>query len=139
MSQPINQTDKVRYKLFLPAELARRFDNIASAPGATKSSTLDAALNAFLDHSGATEMEQQRFASRLDRISGQLEQIERNGHVELASLALFERYMLSVNAPLAEGDEVSRAIGRDRFNAFVNRVGQQLALGKRTFDPEGLA
>ena len=54
----------------------------------------------------------------------------------LESLALFVRYMLTVNAPLAEEDETSRAIGRDRFAAFVTRVGQQLATGRLTFVPE---
>src|SRR3954468_10051991 len=114
--------DKVRYQLFLPAELAKRFEEIAAAPGASKSSILVAALGAFLERRGASEIEQ-RFAIRLDRISRQLERIERNGHVELESLALFVRYMLSVNAPLAEEDEVARAIGRDRFAAFIARVG----------------
>lgn len=59
--------------------------------------------------------------------------IERNGHVELESLALFVRYMFTVNAPLPEGDAAARAIGRDRFEAFVDRVGQQLANGRVTF------
>jgi hypothetical protein len=44
--------------------------------------------------------------------------------------------VLTVNAPLAEEDEVARAIGRDRFQAFVGRVGQQLATGRTTFLPE---
>jgi hypothetical protein len=44
--------------------------------------------------------------------------------------------MLTVNAPVAEDDEVARAVGRDRFAAFVARVGQQLASGRRTLDPE---
>jgi predicted transcriptional regulator len=135
MQGSASHPDKVRYQLFLSAEVARRFEEIASAPGASKSSILAAALGAFLERRGASELEQ-RFQVRLARISGQLERIERNTHVELESLALFVRYMLSVNAPLAEEDEVARAIGRDRFAAFIARVGQQLASGKRTFDPE---
>jgi predicted transcriptional regulator len=135
MRATMNRLGKVRYQLVLPAELAKRFEEIAAAPGASKSSILVAALSAFVERRGTSELEQ-RFAIRLDRISRQLERIERNGHVELESLALFVRYMLSVNAPLAEEDEVARAIGRDRFAAFIARVGQQLASGRRTFDPE---
>jgi predicted DNA-binding protein len=130
--------DHVRYQLFLPTELSERFETLASRPGATKSSILASALRVFLERRSASEIEQQ-FAIRLDRISRQLERIERNGHVQLESLALFVRYMLTVNAPLAEDDEVARAIGRDRFNAFIVRVGQQLATGKRTFEPEQAA
>ena len=126
--------DRIRYQLFLPLALSRRFEALAAAPGASKSSILVAALTAFLDRGGASELEE-KFAIRLGRISAQLERIERNGHVELESLGLFIRYMLTVNAPLAEEDEVARAIGRDRFAAFITRVGQQLATGRRTFDP----
>jgi hypothetical protein len=69
-------------------------------------------------------------------LSEQLERIERDGHVQIESLALFIRYMLTVNAPLAEEDEMARAIGRDRFAVFIGRVGQQLASGRRSFEPE---
>lgn len=123
------------YQLTLPETLGARFEEIAAKPGATKSSILAAALTAFLNRRGASELEEQ-FALRLNRMSGQLSRIERNTHVELESLALFVRYMLTVNAPLADADEASRAIGRDRFAAFVARVGQQLASGRSTFDPE---
>lgn len=131
----MSRQERVRYQLFLPLSAAKRFEALAAAPGASKSSILAAALTAFLNRGGASELEEQ-FAIRLSRISNQLERIERNGHVELESLALFIRYMLAVNAPLAEEDEAARAIGRDRFSAFIARVGQQLASGRRTFDPE---
>jgi hypothetical protein len=130
--------DRVRYQLFLPRDISDRFEELASRPGATKSSILAAALTSFLNRRGASEIEE-RFAIRLDRISNQLARFERDGHVQIESLALFIRYMLTVNAPLAEEDEVSRAIGRDRFAAFITRVGQQLATGQRTLgseDPE---
>lgn len=124
-----------RYCLSLSDQLSARFEMIAAKPGATKSSILAAALTQFLNRGGASELEE-RFQIRLDRISNQLARIERDGHIQLESLALFVRYMLTVNAPLAEEDEVSRAIGRDRFAAFVARVGQQFASGRRTFGSE---
>jgi len=130
-------SQQVRHQLFVPAELSERLEALARAPGASKSKLLAAALAAWLDRRGTDELEQ-RFARRLDRISGQLERIERDGQVGLESLALFVRYMLTVNAPLPEGDDVARAIGRDRFAAFVTRVAQQLASGRRAFsDGEG--
>jgi hypothetical protein len=121
----------VRYQLFLPAPLAERFEQLAAAPGASKSRLLAAAVEAWLKRRGTDEVEQ-RFALRLDRLSGQLERIERDGHVQLESLALFVRYMLTVNPPVAENDEAARALGRDRFAAFVERVGRQLASGQVT-------
>ncbi len=129
------RSDQVRHQLFLPKDVSERLEALAAKPGASKSRILAEALTAWLDRKGADEMEL-RFARRLDRLSNQLARIERDGHVQLESLALFVRYMLAVNAPLPEGDEAARAIGRDRFAAFVQRVGQQLASGRITFLPE---
>ena len=131
----MRKSDQVRYQLFLPQPVSERFEQLAAAPGASKSKLLAAAVDAWLNRRGASELDE-RFALRLDRISTQLARIERDGHVAIESLALFIRYMLTVNAPLAEEDDVSRAIGRDRFAAFVTRVGQQLASGRQSFAPE---
>ena len=128
--------DLVRHQLFLPRETSERLEALAAKPGVSKSSLLAAAVTAFLARRGANELDE-RFGLRLDRISNALARIERDGHVQIESLALFIRYMLSVNAPLADDDEVSRAIGRDRFAAFITRVGQQLASGRRSFAAQG--
>lgn len=129
------RSDQVRHQLFLPKDVSDRLEALARAPGASKSRILAEALTAWLNRKAVDEMEL-RFTHRLDRLSNQLARIERDGHVQLESFALFVRYMLTVNAPLPEGDEAARAVGRDRFAAFVQRVGQQLAGGRLTFLPE---
>lgn len=122
---------RVRYQLFLPEDLSHRFEALASKPGASKSAILTDALTAWLNRQAASELEN-RFSARLDRMSMALGRIERDGHVLLESLALFVRYELMVQAPLPDADEAARAIGRDRFDAFVTRVGEALASGRRT-------
>jgi hypothetical protein len=122
---------RVRYQLFLPEDLSHRFEALASAPGASKSSILVDALTAWLGRQAASELEN-RFSARLDRMSMALGRIERDGHVLLESLALFIRYELMVQAPLPEADEAARAVGRDRFETFVTRVGEALASGQHT-------
>ena len=122
----------VLYQLFLPEELSHRLETLAAKPGATKSAILVDALTAWLGRQAASELEN-RFSQRLDRMSMALGRIERDGHILLESLALFIRYELMVQAPLAESDEAARAVARDRFNAFVGRVGEALASGQRTF------
>ena len=129
------RADLVRHQLFLPQALSERLDALARGPGASRSKILAEALAAFLDRKGGDEVEL-RFAKRLDRLSNQLARIERNGHIGLESLALFIRYMLTVNAPLPESDKAAQAIGRDRFQAFVERVGQSLASGRASLVPE---
>ena len=58
-------------------------------------------------------------------------------HIEvvLESLSLFVRYQLTVTAPLPDADSAARAVGRERFEAFVSQVGRQLASGARTLGP----
>lgn len=129
------RTEQIRHQLFLPRPVSDRLEALAAKPGVSRSKILADALTAWLNRKGADEMEL-RFAARLDRLSSQLGRIERDGHVQLESLALFVRYMLTVNAPLPEGDDAARAVGQDRFEAFIQRVARQLAGGKLTLLPE---
>ena len=129
------RADLVRHQLFLPRALSERLEALAREPGVSRSRILAEAVAAFLDRKGDDTLEL-RFMGRLDRLSNQLARIERNGQIELESLALFVRYMLTVNAPLPEGDKAAQAIGCDRFAAFVERVGQQLASGRLSLVPE---
>ena len=128
------RADLVRHQLFIPRGLSERLDALARGPGASRSKILAEALAQFIDRKGDDAIEH-HFAHRLDRLSHQLARIERNGQVELESLALFVRYMLTVNAPLPEGDKAAQAIGRDRFAAFVERVGAALASGQSSLLP----
>lgn len=127
--------DHVRYQLFLPQSLSKRFETLASVPGVSKSAILVEAIGDFLDRRGDDELEL-HFAERLDQVSKRLARIERNNRVALESLSLFIRYMLTVNAPIAEGDEAARVLGRQRFDEFVERVGRQVASGYITLLPE---
>jgi hypothetical protein len=127
--------DLVRHYLTLPRDLSERLEAAARGPGVFKNAIIATAIVAWLDRRATDELEL-RFGRRLDRMSNQLTRIERNGRVELESLALFVRYMLTVNAPLPEDDEAARAIGRDRFGAFVERVGRHLAKGQLSLLPE---
>lgn len=130
--------NKVRYQLFLSEELSQRFEAIAAQPGAAKSAILVDALTAWLNRQAASELEN-KFSARLDRISMALGRIERDGHILLESLALFVLYELTVQAPLAESDDAARAIGRDRFNTFIARVGEAMASGTRTLGQSNIS
>jgi hypothetical protein len=131
----VARADLVRHQLFLSRALSERLDELARGPGASKSKILAEAVAAFLDRKGDDALEL-KFMGRLDRLSNHLARIERNGQIELESLGLFIRYMLTVNAPLPEGDKAAQAIGRDRFAAFVDKVGRQIAGGRLSLVPE---
>jgi hypothetical protein len=120
------RSDKVRCQFFLPKDVGDRFEAIVSQPGVSKSAVFEEALTTFLNRKGDDELEL-RFAKRLDQSSKQLERIERKSRVIQECLTLFIRYMLSVAEPAAARDEGAGAAGRERFNAFLQRVREQLA------------
>ncbi len=126
--------ERVRHQLFLPKPLSDRLEALAAKPGASKSAILADAVTAWLNRRGASELED-RFALRLDRMSNALARIERDGHVTIETLALFIRFELSIQTPLAENDAVGRALARERFEAFVTQVGRAVASGRRTLLP----
>ena len=126
--------ERVRHHLFLSRAVTDRLEALAAKPGATKSAILEDAVTAWLNRRGASELED-RFAIRLDRMTNAIGRVERDGQVALETLALFIRFELSIQAPLAENDHAGRAMARQRFEAFVTQVGRQLASGKRSLVP----
>lgn len=123
---------KPRHHLYLDEELTARLDALATKPGSSKSAIVSDALRAYLARRGAREIDD-LLKMRLDRHGAQLNRIERDLQVLLESLALFVRYQLTVTAPLPEPDQAARAVGRDRFQAFIDQVGRQIAGEGRTF------
>jgi len=127
---------KVRHQLFLDAALSDRLEALAAKPGATKSALLADAVTLLLTRRGYSEVEAE-FGGRLDRLAAAVGRLERNSHVLLETLALFVRYELAIHPPLADNDQAGRAMAKQRFEAFVEQVGRQLAAGRRTFDGTG--
>lgn len=122
---------KCRHQLYLAEDVSAKLEQLAAKPGASKSAILADAIHAWLNRRGTQELDD-RFGLRLDRISTQLGRIERDQQIVMESLALFVRYYLTTNAPLPEPDQAARAVGRDRFQAFIDQVGRQIAGGVRT-------
>lgn len=127
--------DHIRHQLFLPREVSARLEALADKPGASKSAILADAVTAWLDRRGRSELDD-RFGLRLDRIADLLDRLERDNHIQLETLALFIRYELAINPPLAESDHAGRAAGAKRFEAFLVQVARQMSAGRRTFESE---
>src|SRR6185312_12402807 len=69
---------------------------------------------------------------RLDRLSRQLDRLDRDSAIMAETIALFVRYYLTITPPLPSGDQVAaRALGRERFEIFVAQVGKRVASGGR--------
>jgi hypothetical protein len=126
---------KLRQNLYLDREVSVALEALSARPGATKSGIVNDALKAHFARRGTKEIDD-LLKVRLDRISRDIARLGRDVEVLLESLSLFVRYQLTVTAPLPEADSAGRAIGRERFEAFVAQVGRQIAGGKRSFEVE---
>lgn len=121
---------KPRHHLYLDDELTEQLETLARKPGSSKSAIVADALRGYLARRGTGELDEM-FRTRLDRMSRQLGRIERDQHIVLESLALFIRYQLTVIAPLPEADQAAaRALGQERFQAFIEQVGRRMADGR---------
>lgn len=127
---------KIRQNLYLDRDVTVALDRLAAGTRGNKSRLVNDALKAWIARKGAKEIDD-LLKIRLDRLSREIEASRRDIDVVLESLALFIRYQLSVTAPLPEADAAARAVGRERFEAFIAQVGRQIATGKRTLPQPG--
>lgn len=127
---------KVRQNLYIDRELSQALDTLAAGARGNKSRLVNDALRDWLGRKGAKEIDD-LLQPRLDRITRELSGTRRDIDVLMESLALFVRYQLMVTAPLPDADAAARAVGRDRFEAFVSQVGRQIAAGKRSLPLPG--
>lgn len=123
---------KPRHHLYFDEALTTELEALAARPGASKSVIVADALRAYLKRRGARELDDM-LKLRLDRISNETAKLRRDIDVLLESFALFVRWQLTVQAPLPEGDVAARAVGRERFEAFITEVGRKIGTGRRTF------
>ena len=122
---------KTRHQFYLPDGLSVKLEKLASAPGASKTAILSDALNAWIERSGAQELDG-RFGSRLDRLSRAAERIEEKLDLLNEGFGLFVLHQLTLTAHQPEFDRETNQLGRDRYERFVDQAGRMLAR-KRSF------
>ena len=97
--------------------------------GLSKSSIVAAALASFLSPGGADEREAV-IARRLERLTHQLDLLERDQTILIEAVALCIRHYLTVSPPVPpEHQEAVRAQGRARFEQFVEQLGRHVHRG----------
>ncbi len=121
---------RARLNLFIEPDHARRLDELATMKGLSKSSIIAAALASFLSPDSGDQREA-AIAKRLDRLSRQLDKLERDQNILIETLALYVRYFLTVSTPVPEAhQEAARAQGRARFEQFIEQLGRHLLRGR---------
>jgi len=119
-----------RLNLFIQPEHAKRLGELAVTKGVSKSSIVAAALTSWLSPDAADQREA-AIAKRLDRMSRQVERMERDQTILIETLALYIRYYLTVSTPIPEThQDAARAQGKARFEQFVEQLGRHLLRGR---------
>jgi predicted transcriptional regulator len=127
---------KPRHHLYLDAELTAQLEALAAKPGTSKSAIVADALRAYIERRGAREIDD-LLKIRLDRITAEQRRTTRNINVVIESLSLFIHYQFSLTAQIPEPDAAARAVGRDRFQKFIDQISRQLASGKTSIGDDG--
>lgn len=126
---------KVRQNLYIDRALSDALEALAAGPRGNKSHLVNDALADWLSRRGTKQVDD-LFKVRLDRMSRELHLTRRDVGIVLESQFQLIRYILNVMAPLPLDDAAARAVGRGRFGQFLLKLGEQLASGRPTFDPD---
>ena len=121
---------KVPLSTYLDPKLAESLETYAARRKVSKSVVAEAAIASFLSPDSA-ERDEAVLARRFDRLSRQVERLERDSTISIEMLALFVRSWLAATPVLPEPEPTAAEIkARERFERFVRALGQRLASGR---------
>jgi hypothetical protein len=119
-----------RMNVYFPPELLKQIADLADRKKLSRSAIVEAAVASFLSPDGVDRREA-AFARRLDRLSRQVQRLERNLGIAIETLALFVRFWLTITPPLpADAHGAAQVKGRQRYEGFVEALGQRLQKGQ---------
>jgi len=121
---------KIRNTFYLPADLQNKLDRLATSKNLPRTSIIEAAIASFLSPDDENRREAV-FVRRLDKMSRQINRLERDLHITLDTLALFIQFWLASTEPLSpELHAQAKAKGHQRFESFIATLGKRLQQGK---------
>jgi hypothetical protein len=91
---------------------------------------VETALASFLSPDNSERMEA-ALGKRLDRLTRQVERLERHVAISNEAIALFVRFWLTATSPVPEAAlPAAQAKGRERYARFIEALGRRLAKGQ---------
>lgn len=120
---------KVRLSVYLDPKLAKLLEAYAQERRRSLSVVAEASIASFLSPDAPDRMEAVT-AKRLDRISRQIDRLNRDTGIGVETLALFIRHWLvAVPAPSEAHYAAAQAKGRERYERFLEALGRRLSKG----------
>jgi len=125
---------RTKHTFRLPPDLAGKLADYANRKRVPQALVVEAALASHLSPDGADRLEA-ALARRLDRMTRQIERLERHVTISNEALALFIRFWLTSTPPLPDtAQTAAQAKGRERYEGFVEALGRRLARGRTLAD-----
>jgi predicted transcriptional regulator len=120
---------KEQISIYLDPAVARALKDYAGHRRKSLSLIAEAAIASFTSPDAA-ERQEAATTKRLDRISRQMERVQRDLGVSTEALALFVRFWLQATPQSPEHQQpAARAKGSERYSEFIQALGQRLANG----------
>jgi predicted transcriptional regulator len=121
---------RTKHTFRLPPDLAAQLADYAGRKGVPQALVVETALSSYLSPDGSERMEA-ALGRRLDRLTRQVERLERHSTISNEALALFVRFWLTSTPPLPDAARpAAQAKGRERYEGFVEALGRRLAKGQ---------
>lgn len=121
---------RTKHTFRLPPDLAGLLADYASRKRVPQALIVETALASFLSPDNPERMEA-ALGRRLDRLTRQVERLERHVTISNEALALFVRFWLTATPPLPDAAQsAAQSKGRERYEGFVEALGRRLARGQ---------
>ena len=118
----------------LPPDLAGRLADYAAQKHVSQALVVEAALASLLSPDGADRLEA-ALARRLDRMTRQIERLERHVTISNEALAVFVRFWVTSTPALPDtARAAAQAKGRERYEGYVEALARRLARGRKLAD-----
>lgn len=118
---------RIKHTIRLPPKLSSHLVDYAARKRVTQALVVETALESFLSPDSSERMEA-ALTRRLDRMSRQLERLERDVEISNEAISLFVQFWLTTTPPLPESElKAAKISGQTRhadfIAALVERVG----------------
>ena len=130
MAAGLSPAMRTKHTFRLPPDLALQLAGYADRKRVPQALVVETALASYLSPDHSERMEA-ALGRRLDRLTRQVERLERHITISNEALALFVRFWLTVTPPLPDtAQPAAQAKGRERYLSFVEALGRRLARGQ---------
>jgi predicted transcriptional regulator len=121
---------RTKHTFRLPPELAISLANFATRTRVPQALVVETALASYLSPDGSERMEA-ALGRRIDRLSRQMERMERHITITNEALALFVRFWLTTTPALPDtAQAAAQTKGQARYEGYIEALVRRLAKGQ---------